>query len=49
MDEPARFAGRFPRMITLGLSIGGNDLGGDDDLPPLEVVEGAADEASKME
>jgi hypothetical protein len=24
-------------------------LGDDDDLPPLEEVEGAADEASKME
>ena len=34
-----------------GLSIDDDDegLGDDDDLPPLEEVEGAADEASKME
>jgi len=39
------------RMIKLGLSIDDDDegLGDDDDLPPLEEVEGAADEASKME
>ena len=37
-------------MIKLGLSIDDDDdLGADDDLPPLEEVEGAADEASKME
>ena len=35
-------------MIKLGLSIDDEGLG-DDDLPPLEEVEGAADEASKME
>merc|ERR1712224_337978 len=37
--------------IKLGLSIDDDDegLGDDDDLPPLEEVEGAADEASKME
>ena len=37
--------------MRLGLSIDEDDdaLGGDDDLPPLEEVEGAADEASKME
>jgi len=35
-------------MIKLGLSIDEeDDL--EDDLPPLEEVEGAADEASKME
>merc|ERR1711990_1286834 len=44
LDEPTQFAGRIHRMIKLGLSIGD-----DDDLPPLEEVEGAADEASKME
>jgi hypothetical protein len=36
-------------MIKLGLSIDEDDDAEDDDLPPLEEVEGAADEASKME
>merc|ERR1712210_278065 len=51
IEDPNSFAGRIHRMIKLGLSIDDDDegLGDDDDLPPLEEVEGAADEASKME
>jgi molecular chaperone HtpG len=49
LDEPTQFAGRIHRMIKLGLSIDEEDDEADEDLPPLEEVEGAAEEASKME
>ena len=47
LDEANTFANRIHRMIKLGLSIFEDDAKEDDDLPPLQESEAAAD--NKME
>jgi len=47
LDEPTQFADRIHRMIKLGLSLDIED--DNDDLPPLEEVEGAVEDMGKME
>ncbi len=47
LDEANTFASRIHRMIKLGLSIFEDDAKEDDDLPPLQESEAAAD--NKME
>jgi len=49
LEEPTQFAGRIHRMIKLGLSISDEGEEDDDDLPPLEEVEGIDEAAAKME
>jgi len=49
-ESQTQFAGRIHRMIRFGLSIDDADegLGDDDDLLPLEEVDGAAADASEL-
>jgi len=47
LDDPTTFSSRIHRMIKLGLCLDDNDV--EDELPPLEPVEGATEEVSKME
>lgn len=47
LEDPTQFSSRINRMIKLGLSIDEEDIV--DDLPPLETVNDAELQASKME
>ena len=51
LNEPTQFVRRIHGIIKIDLSVDDGDegLGDDDHLPLLEDVEGAADEAAKME
>merc|ERR1712232_1082342 len=45
LEEPATFANRIHRMINLGLSLGDDEIAGNND----DIVEEVADPGSKME
>eukprot|EP01056_Protomagalhaensia_sp_Gyna25_P003687 Protomagalhaensia_sp_Gyna_25__3686@NODE_330_length_3851_cov_180_720881_g257_i0_p1_GENE_NODE_330_length_3851_cov_180_720881_g257_i0NODE_330_length_3851_cov_180_720881_g257_i0_p1_ORF_typecomplete_len727_score246_06HSP90/PF00183_18/1_8e04HSP90/PF00183_18/2_3e185HATPase_c_3/PF13589_6/9e27HATPase_c/PF02518_26/7_6e05GSHS_ATP/PF02955_16/5_7e02GSHS_ATP/PF02955_16/0_028DUF4786/PF16027_5/0_66Tim54/PF11711_8/1DUF4834/PF16118_5/1_1RNA_pol_Rpc4/PF05132_14/1Mucin/PF01456_17/2_2KCT2/PF17818_1/19_NODE_330_lengt len=49
LDEPTQFSSRIHRMIKLGLSIDDNVAPAEEELPPLEEIDGAEESVSKME